>query len=157
MIQFLIQMVKIAPVLAALIIIFTTTFTFIIVRSTVKNIRTKRTLKLFRNLKHEQQHLLHVVKSNKNLTYKKIACYNYLDEQEIILTQMVKGKLDNGLYNTLIKPMIIEAIGMDEMSKYITEIEELNRDKTVENNYQNLLKLINEHNNSNVVTIIKQI
>ena len=148
-------MVSFAPMLVALFTIFIIAFTFIIIRSAIKNIRTKKTLKLFRDLKHEQSQLTHVLKSNKDLPYKKIACYSYLDEQEIILTHMVNGKLDNTLYNNLIKPMIIESIGMEEMSKPITEIEELNRDKTVENKYVNLLKVINEHNNSNIVTLIK--
>ncbi len=155
MIQFIIQMVSIAPMLVALFTIFITTFTFIIIRSAIKNKRTKRTLKLFRDLKHEQLHLMHVLKSNKDLSYKKIACYSYLNEQEIVLAQMVNGKLDNALYNSLIKPMIMESIAMNEMSQPIAEIEELNRDKTVENNYENLLRLINEHNNSNIIGVIK--
>ena len=155
MIQFFIQMVSVAPMLVALFTIFITTFTFIIIRSTIKNKRTKRTLKLFRDLRHEQLQLIHVLKSNKDLSYKKIACYSYLDEQEAILVQMVMGKLDNTLYKNLIKPMIIEAIGMEKMNKHIAEIEELNRDKTAENNYVNLLKIINEYNNSNIVGIIK--
>ena len=157
MIQFIIKMVSIAPMLVALFTIFIIAFTFIITRSAIKNSRTKKTLKLHRDLKHEQLLLIHVLKSNKNIPHKKTACYSYLDEQEKILAQMMSGKLDNALYNNLIKPMIIETIKMDEMHQPISEIEELNRDKTAENNYENLLKLINEHNNSNIVGFIKSI
>ena len=151
MIQLYIGALKVAPLLVAMITMLILGSILIIILSGFKKRKANKTTKLFKDLKHGQQQLVYVLRSNKDLSSKKIACFSYFDSLEIVLNQMMNGGLNNSLYKSLIKPLIIECIAMDEMSQYISEIEKLNRDKTIENNYQNLLKLINEHNNSNII------
>ncbi len=152
MVQSFIEVVKMDTLrvitISALLIIFT----FIAVRSEVKNWRIGKTLKLFRDLKHEQQQLLHVLRSNKDNQYKQIACSNYLDEQEKILTLRAKGKLQHSIFNDLIKPLVIESINFNVMNSFVDAIQKHNlKTNPTEAMYPYLCQLIIDHNYDRVV------
>ncbi len=147
MIKILSQIVKIAPLLVALVAVFVTAFTFILIRTKIKNRNVHKTLKLFRDLKHEQQQLAFIITHSKDTKYKKISFYNYLDEQETIINLMHDGKIDQALFHDLIKPQIIEFIHTNILNSYISEIKSnIKNNKLSKKSYKHLFKLINEHN-----------
>ncbi len=156
MIKIMTQIVKIAPILVALFSVFITLVTFLTLRSGVKNWRVSKTLKYFKNLKSEQKQLLKILHNNKDNKYKKIACYNYFDEQETILTLLENGKLEQSIYNDLIKPQIIEFCTINTISIYIAEIQtNINNNILSKNTYKYLIKLINEHNQKKIIITAK--
>ena len=152
MIKILSQIVKIAPLLVALVAFFVTTFTFILIRTKIKNRNVHKTLKLFRDLKHEQQQLVFILSHSKDTKYKRISFYNYLGDQEEILNLMNDGKIDQALFNNLIKPQIIEFIHTNILNSYISEIHNnIQNNKLDKNNYKYLLKLIYQHNKDRIL------
>ena len=147
MLKILALIVKIAPLLAAIGSVVITTFTLLLIRTRIKNRNVSKTLKLFRELKNEQQQLTFILTHSKDHQYQKIACLNYLDNQENILQLINDGKIDQSLFDDLIKPQIIEFINTDIMTLYISEIQTLIRNKKIAGNtYKYLMKLIHEYN-----------
>lgn len=151
MVQSLIQLAKTEPLNVAILFTAIIVFTFVAVRSELKNWRVSKTLKYFRDLKHEQNQLSHVLRSNKEIQYKQIACYNYLDEQEKILLLKKNGKLEVSIFNDLIKPLVIETIKLDIMSTYIAEISKQNDDiDPSEISYPLLFQLLIDHDDDSI-------
>ena len=151
MIESFVELIKMDTIRVTVISILVVVFTFIAVRSELKNWRIGKTLKLFRSLKHEQQQLIHVLRGNKETQYKQIACSNYLDEQEKVLDLMINGKLQHSLFNDLIKPLIVETMKFDTMSSYVAEVNEHNLDGAPsEARYPLMFQLITDHNDDNV-------
>ena len=151
MLESLIELIKTDTIRVAVISVLVIIFTFIAVRSELKNWRIGKTLKLFRALKHEQQQLSYVLRGNKEIQFKQIACSNYLDEQEKVLALKTSGKLQYSLFNDLIKPLIIESINFDTMSSFIAEIKKHNLDGALsEEMYPLMFQLITDHNDDNV-------
>ncbi len=151
MIEAIIAVIKTEPLQVTTITVLITIFTFIAIKSELKHWRINKTLKYFRDLKHEQQQLLYVLKGNKEPQYKEIACYNYLDEQEKILNLMANGKLQYSLFNDLIKPMIIESINMNIVNTYIIEINKENLTLNPnEISYPLMFQFIMDNNNDRV-------
>ncbi len=151
MLESLIELIKTDTIRVAVISVLVIIFTFIAVRSELKNWRIGKTLKLFRALKHEQQQLSYVLRGNKEIQFKQIACSNYLDEQEKVLALKTSGKLQYSLFNDLIKPLIIESINFDTMNAFLVDVKKanINRDPA-EMIYPHLFQLIIDHNNDRV-------
>lgn len=151
MVQSVVELIRMDTLRVVVVSVLIIIFTFIAVRSELKNWRIGKTLKFFRELKHEQRQLLHVLSGNKDRQYKQIACSNYLDEQEKILTLMVIGKLEYSLFNDLIKPLVIESINFKIMSSYVEEIKEANLDRDPsEILYPHMFQLIEDYNDDRV-------
>ena len=71
MIKIITQIITITPLLVALFSVFITVFTFIIIRSGIKNRKVRKTLKLLSELKYEQKQLLKILRQSKDTIHKK--------------------------------------------------------------------------------------
>lgn len=156
MIKIFTLIVKMAPLLMVLFAVVITVFTYILIRTRIKNRKVSKTLKLFSDLKHEQQQLAFILSHSKDSQYKKISFYNYLDEQEAILNLMENRKIDPSLFDDLIKPQIIEFMHINIMNSYISEIQSnIRNNKTSKRSYKYLTILINEHDKNRIIITTK--